>query len=70
MLIQPGKKAKVTDTMISESGLELEVVLQFTLAKEDGRIIVSLAKNKKSSKLVGGKYRLKEDKIVSGAIER
>ncbi|KAK9931662.1 hypothetical protein M0R45_018932 [Rubus argutus] len=68
MLIQPGKRAKVVDSISPATGLELVVAPQLALETKDGRIIVSPAKNKKRGRPVGAKNRLKGDLIASVAI--
>ncbi|KAK9939492.1 hypothetical protein M0R45_016187 [Rubus argutus] len=68
MLIQPGKRAKVADSIPRATGLELVVAPQLTLETKDGRIIISPSKNKKRGRPVGAKYRLKGDMIAVVAI--
>lgn len=68
MLIQPGKRAKVADSISPTTGLEIVVAPQLALETKDGRIIVSPAKNKKRGRPVGAKNRLKGDLIASIAI--
>ncbi|KAK9925102.1 hypothetical protein M0R45_033443 [Rubus argutus] len=68
MLIQPGKRAKMADSIPPATGLELVVAPQLVLETKDGRIIVSPAKNKKRGRPVGAKNRLKGDMIASVAI--
>ncbi|KAK9922979.1 hypothetical protein M0R45_031415 [Rubus argutus] len=68
MLIQPGKRAKVADSIPPATGLEHVVAPQLALKNKHGRIIVSPTKNKKRGRPVGAKNRLKGDMIASIAI--
>lgn len=61
MLIQHGKKARVVDFIESSKELAFIVVSQLALADKNGRIIVSLAKQKKKGRHVGAKNKVKGD---------
>lgn len=68
MLIQHGKKARVVDSTESSKELALIVVSQLALADNNGRIIVSPAKQKKKGRPVGAKNKVKGDKLASVAV--